>query len=156
MFFIEAATGFRPQLFMTFFAVAALLAYARGWRAGAGALAACSFLCWQPAVVIGAGLVAAAIFERRPVWSVRRIVVGGLAVLLAYEAYFALNGAFREQIYQSYFMGKGLKDSGVHQHRDVLHARRSERGRLAAGRALCRDLPLRDRRHVAVGARAPA
>jgi len=109
MFFIEAATGFRPQLFMTFFAVAALLAYARGWRAGAGALAACSFLCWQPAVVIGAGLVAAAIFERRPVWSARRIVVGGLAVLLAYEAYFALNGAFREQIYQSYFMGKGLK-----------------------------------------------
>lgn len=109
MFFIEAATGFRPQLFMTFFAVAALVAYARGSRAGAGALAAGSFLCWQPAVVVGAALVAAAIFEERRWGSVRRIVLGGALVLLAYEAYFALNGALGEQLYQSYLMGKRLR-----------------------------------------------
>ena len=62
MFFVEAATGFRPQLFMMFFAVAALVAHARGRLAVGGALAACAFLCWQPAAVVGAALLIAVLF----------------------------------------------------------------------------------------------
>lgn len=109
MFFIEAATGFRPQLFMTFFAVAALAVHARGRLALAGALSACAFLCWQPAAVIGAALVAAALFGPRPVASALRTALGGFAVVFAYEAYFAWKGALGEQIYQSYLMGRGLR-----------------------------------------------
>jgi hypothetical protein len=109
MFFIEAATGFRPQLFMTFFAVAALLAFARDRRAAAGALAAAAFLSWQPAAVICVALAIAAAFEARPARAVARVVVGGAAIVLAYEAYFAVNGALGEQLYQSYFMGKLLR-----------------------------------------------
>jgi hypothetical protein len=109
MFFIEAATGFRPQLFMTFFAVAALVVHSRGRLAAAGGLAACAFLCWQPAAVVGAALVVAALFGPRPLASAARTALGGLAVVLAYEAYFAWKGALGEQIYQSYLMGRGLK-----------------------------------------------
>jgi hypothetical protein len=103
-FFMQATMGVRPQVFMAFFLAVALTAFAghRPGRAGAGAI--CSFLCWQPALLVLGSLVPAALFARARWRTVAWMLAGALVALAAYESYFAWHGALREQLVQSYAM----------------------------------------------------
>jgi hypothetical protein len=96
-FFVQAAMGVRPQLFMAVFMVYALAALSARWYATAGASAIASFLCWQPALVVFASSCVALALQRSSRRSLARYVVGGLAVLAAYEGYFACHGALRNR-----------------------------------------------------------
>jgi len=103
--FLEAAIGFRPQLFMTSFAVLGHLAFARGRPLAAGVLAGCSFLCWQPAALVGVSMIVAALAGRnRSLSSAAWVVCGLIAANLTYESYYAWHGALGEQLRQSYLM----------------------------------------------------
>lgn len=107
-FFQQAAVGVRPQQFMAFFMVAALLAVThRRWLA-AGALAAASFLCWQPALLITAAIATASISQQRRWRAAWRTVAGFAIAALAYELYFLAHGALREQLYQTFVMPADL------------------------------------------------
>jgi hypothetical protein len=111
--FLEAATGFRPQLFMMGFAVLGHLAFARGRPFAAGALAACAFLCWQPAGLVGLAMFVAAIAGRkRSLTTVASLMAGAIAANLAYEAYYLLHGVIGEQLRQSYLMASS--SAGFH------------------------------------------
>lgn len=88
------AIGPLPKLLMGICAsLAALLAYA-GWWTTAGAFGAIAFCDWQIGVLAGLGVFAAALFERGTrVRTALRTACGGVAVLVAAAAWFALHGA---------------------------------------------------------------
>lgn len=111
--FVEAAIGFRTQLFMVSFCVLSLLAFARSRLLAAGALAACAFLCWQPAAVIGLAIFCACLSQgRERLRSCAKLMGAGLGVVGLYQAYFFWHGALTEQLRQSY----GMNASGAKVH----------------------------------------
>ncbi len=103
-FFMQATMGVRPQVFMAFFLVTALLAFTRAHPGRAGASAMLSFLCWQPALLVIGSLGPATLLGNRRWRSLALLMLGALLPLLAYEGYFAWHGALREQLMQSYAM----------------------------------------------------
>ena len=103
-YFAQASMGVRPQVFMAAFVVFALVALARDRWALAGALALSGFLCWQPALLVFGAIAAALLVAYPPHRPLVRFLAAGVAVMLCYEAYFLLEGALREQLYQSFVM----------------------------------------------------
>lgn len=104
----------QPKVFLVAFMLATLHALARrGWFL-AGVWSAAAFLCWQPGLVmLGGALLAAVVsgprfrrwselFSRARRTQVVRVLCGGLLLVVAYEGYFLLNGALREQVFQAY------------------------------------------------------
>jgi len=93
---------------MACFMTLALTAFARRRPVAAGVWATCSFLCWQPAALVGAAfaVVGAAGDDRRRV--VPRLAAGAITAIVAYELYFLWHGALRVQIAQSYLMASEL------------------------------------------------
>jgi hypothetical protein len=106
--FTQAAMGSRPQLLMAALAIMSILAFGKRRFFTAGLAAAGSFLCWQPAALIGAGLAAATLTLRERLAAVGRLVAGALSAVIAYEAYFAWKGALGEQLFQSYVLPSHL------------------------------------------------
>jgi len=106
--FVEAAIGFQPKLFMAVFLLAAHLYCAQRRPFGSGVAAMCAFLCWQPSAVVLAGCGLATLLDRRGSWrAAARLAAGALLALLAYEAWFALNGAIAEQLHQEWVLAFG-------------------------------------------------
>ena len=104
-YFTQAAMGVRPKVFMATFMSLALVAFARRRPAASGFLAACSFLCWQPALLVSVGLAAATLVSARErARSLARLVAGAVFAVAFYEAYFLWHGALGEQIRQSYLL----------------------------------------------------
>ncbi len=103
-FFYQGAMGVRPKVFMAFFLVAALNAAAKRRQALAGAAAAASFLCWQPAAIVPAGIGVACLCGPGKGKRLAAFACGVIAVMVAYESYFLWHGALHEQLYQSYRM----------------------------------------------------
>jgi len=103
-YYSQAAMGVRPQVFMAAFMVFGFAALARNLWACAGALALCGFLCWQPALLAFGAMAAALLLAVPPQRPLVRFIVAAVAVMLAYEAYFVVEGALREQLYQSFVM----------------------------------------------------
>jgi hypothetical protein len=103
-FFLQAAMGLRPQVFMAAFMVFALAMLEKRRCLLSGAFAVAAFLCWQPALLVVAGILVALALGERPVASVLRFLAGILLVLLPYELYFYLHGALAVQLEQSYRM----------------------------------------------------
>lgn len=107
-FFYEAAMGVRPHSFMACFMTLGLVAFVRRRYVAAAVCATSSFLCWQPAALVGAAfaLVASAREDRFRV--VPRLAGGAIAAILLYEIYFLMHGALAVQIGQSYRMASEL------------------------------------------------
>lgn len=107
-FYVQAAMGVRPQLFMAIFMTYSFAALGARRYALAGGAAIASFLCWQPALVIFLSSCIAIGVERSSRRALLRYVAGGLVVLLLYESYFWYHGALREQLFQSYVLPSQL------------------------------------------------
>jgi hypothetical protein len=107
-FFVQAAMGVRPQLFMAIFMVYSFAALGARRYVTAGATAIASFLCWQPALLVFGSSCVAILLERSSKRALVRYVAGGLIVLLMYEGYFWYHGALREQLFQSYVLPSEL------------------------------------------------
>ena len=103
-FYLQAAMGLRPQIFMAGFMSMALAMLSRRRAVLSGAFAAAAFLSWQPALLAAASIFAALALTPRPLPSLIRFAVGFLLVFLPYEIYFYLYGALGEQITQSFRM----------------------------------------------------
>ncbi|RMF22708.1 MAG: hypothetical protein D6760_06910, partial [Deltaproteobacteria bacterium] len=102
-FFLQACMGVRPQVFVVFFMLLALVSVAHCRHLTAGAAAAAAFLCWQPAVVVlGAVLFATRLAEGRR--ATGRLVCAFAATCVLYETYFVWHGAAGEQLYQNFVM----------------------------------------------------
>jgi hypothetical protein len=101
-FFIMAAVGARPKVFMELFVILTLMAVERR-RAFASALwAAAAFLCWQPALMMGAPVPVTMLFWKRRLRSILIFLAVFGAAVLCYEAYFFAQGALDQQIEQAY------------------------------------------------------
>ena len=100
----QAVMGFRPQLFATFFVTWALVAYCDRKHARAGVYGTCAFLCWQPAGVVLAAVAASTALEPDARSRALKVLGGAAAMLTAYELYFVLHGALREQLFQTWIM----------------------------------------------------
>lgn len=107
-FFAQAVMGVRPQLFMAVFMTYSFAALGARRYAIAGGAAIASFLCWQPALVVFASSCVAIALERSSRRALVRYVIGGLVILLLYEAYFWHHGVLGEQLFQSYGMPSDL------------------------------------------------
>ncbi len=103
-FYLQAAMGLRPQVFMTAFMTFALAMLAKKRLVATGACAIAAFLCWQPALLISGGILVALVIGERPVASIAKFVAGVLLVLVPYELYFLYHGALDVQLQQSYGM----------------------------------------------------
>ena len=103
-YFAQGAQGVRPKVFMAFFVAASLAAQARDrlWRTGA--LGACAFLCWQPALLIPACLAVTSAIRAPHLARFARVAGGAVAAFVLYEAYFLWHGALGEQLFQNYVM----------------------------------------------------
>lgn len=111
--FVEGATGVRPQVYVVFFVLLAHFADRHRRPALAGAAAACSFLCWQPTLLVLAALAAAALARPQPFAWLVRLAVGALAPVVVYESYFVWHGAagaqlFQELVLPTYSVHRGL------------------------------------------------
>jgi hypothetical protein len=115
-FFVQAASGVRPQLFMAVFMVYSFAALGARRYTLAGASAVASFLCWQPALLVFAASSTAIALERSSKRALMRYVAGGIVVLLLYEGYFWWHGALREQLFQAYVMPSEL---GAYKHKPL-------------------------------------
>jgi len=101
--FVEAATGFQPKVFMMVFLLAGHLLFAQRRMFAAGAAATCAMLCWQPAGLVFACCMFAAVLDRRSTWrGVLALVAGATLVMLGYEAWFAWHGALEAQLHQEW------------------------------------------------------
>ncbi|MFN2427136.1 MAG: hypothetical protein ABR587_11900 [Candidatus Binatia bacterium] len=106
--FAEASSGFQPKVFMVAFLLAAHWLCAERRALAAGVAGACAFLCWQPAGLVLASCGLALLLDRRTSWtSLARFVAGALVVFVAYEAWFAWNGALQEQLHQEWRLAFG-------------------------------------------------
>ena len=120
-YFSQGAMGVRPQVFMTAFLALAFAALSRKHFALGGALAVAAFLCWQPALIVFGMMLAALALGGRPWRPLLRCCGGGVAVLLLYEAYFLVEGALREQLYQSYAMAGSVRNYVMPPLRESIH-----------------------------------
>jgi hypothetical protein len=118
-FLVQGTMGMRPKVFMAFFMVLGLLAYADRKPGRSGAYGCAAFLCWQPALLVLGASGAAALFVERRAAAVLRMIGGAVAVFLLYEAYFAWHGALGEQLYQSFVMAS---DTGFKRYPTVASA----------------------------------
>ncbi len=129
-FFFQGTMGARPKVFMAFFLVAALLALARKRTFQSGVYSTFAFLCWQPALIVLGAVSTAALangWHRRSVASpaaageatspwwrdITTVVVGTVAAVATYEAYFVWHGALGEQLYQTFAVASGFVNYAV-------------------------------------------
>lgn len=107
-FSFQAVIGFRPKVFASFFGIATLWAWSlrRAWLAGG--LGAAAYLCWQPALLVVAGVVGSAAVVARTRATVWKVLGGLLLGLGCYEFWFLWKGALGEQMFQSYGMAADL------------------------------------------------
>jgi hypothetical protein len=120
-FFMQGAMGVRPKIFMAFFLVFALVAFARRRRVTSGVLATASFLCWQPALLVLGSLGAATLVESDRWRKTGRLVAGTVLAMLAYEAYFVAHGALADQLYQNWRMPADIAAYKVDSFKDSIH-----------------------------------
>lgn len=98
----HAAIGAQPKLLVILFTALTALAMQKRRPFLTGLAAAAAHFCWQPALLtLGCAAFATALAPRR--WrNLAWLAAGACMVAGAYEAYFAVHGAMREQFFQSY------------------------------------------------------
>ncbi len=104
LFLSMALMGARPKVFMVPFLVAPVIATVKRRPFWSGFFSACAFLCWQPALLVIAGAVAALLL--RPRTALRNLVLlsaGAVVPVLAYEGYYWAHGGLAEQLEQSFY-----------------------------------------------------
>lgn len=99
---LSATMGVRPKVFLILFMVAALYAAARRRWAAAGLGGGLAFLCWQPGAVVVVAVLLAMHMAREPLGRLATCAGLAAAPVVAYEAYFLLQGALGPQLTQSY------------------------------------------------------
>jgi len=102
--FVEGAAGVRPQVYVVFFLLAAHCADLHRRPLLAGSAAACSFLCWQPTLLVMASLAAAQLAHSRTSTSLGRLALGAALAVILYEGYFAWHGALGAQLFQEFVL----------------------------------------------------
>ncbi len=112
----HTAVGFNPKILLF-----TLLAWgpwflARGRFGWGGAFAAAAMMSWQPAAAACLGAALGALTDSRPLRALTRVIAGGIAAFVLYEAYFAWHGVLLPQLFQSY----GLPLGSVHEEVDWL------------------------------------
>ncbi len=102
LFYHLAAMGARPKVFLVPFIFAAFLAVdARRWVL-AGVCGAACFLVWQPALIVTATVVLAAVLSTGRRRDLPRALLGTIVPVLLYEAYFLAHGALEAQLWQAF------------------------------------------------------
>jgi len=119
-FLLMAAMGSQPKVFLVLFVVASLLWVSMRRPALAGFSAGAAFLCWQPAAaLVGVGALALLI-GRGGKRATAAFLVGAVAPVVAYEAYFLHHGVLAEQLSQAYLFPAQFMESPPTKLRPVL------------------------------------
>lgn len=99
---LMTASGSRPKVFLLLFIAASLFLLTRERWHAAAASASLGFLTWQPALLLVGSLLAAQWLARRDLRALAVTATVAAVPVVAYEAYFVLEGALTEQLTQAY------------------------------------------------------
>ena len=103
LFFIMAAMGARPKVFLTPFLILPVITTAAKKPFWTGVFSAMAFLCWQPALIVIAGAGVAVLLDpRRGRRDLLRLALASVLTVAAYQAYFVVHGALAQELEQAY------------------------------------------------------